>query len=276
MNKNLFLAICCVIALAFASCSTLRPSKRLPAISEIAPILDSIVTEGFQLYYSERANWIATDQVFERYQPNQLGSSVSFQPDKDTWTVAFFDQNNENCLMECRFNIISNHSIFLDSVRPITTSEKELLRRKQTMLDEAIDRYGSEMSFAPSSFGEPNVDIVQFTDKLTRLYFMQGTIKPNVIPFGNDYSIDFDENLQPIAFRRYHRSLIDCPTINEKGEEVRMTWHSHLQDNPFITPTDICNFLLYRPDNMFEFCVVSTAYGRIFTFNVAQRRILIQ
>ena len=236
MNKNLFLAICCVIALAFASCSTLRTSKRLPAISEIAPILDSIVTEGFQLYYSERANWIATDQVFERYQPNQLGSSVSFQPDKDTWTVAFFDQNNENCLMECRFNIISNHSIFLDSVRPITTSEKELLRRKQTMLDEAIDRYGSEMSFAPSSFGEPNVDIVQFTDKLTRLYFMQGTIKPNVIPFGNDYSIDFDEIVfggkigrrqgLPIPSRRYEETIYVsvCQSDNSKTIKLRKSY----------------------------------------------------
>ena len=277
MNKNRIALALCAIAVIFVSCSTTRNgSRHLPPLSELGLILDSIVDEGYQLYYSERANWVATDLVFEHYQPDQLGGSVSYQPDKNTWTVVFFDQSYENCLLECQFDIDSNHSVISDSIRPITATEQELLRRKQAMFDKAVNMYGSEMSFAPSSFGNPNIDIIQFDENLTRVFFLQGTIQHNVIPFGNDYSIDFDEKLQPIAFRRYHNSLIHCPTKNEEGEEVRMTWHSHLQDNPYITPTDICNFLLYRSENMFEFVVFSTAYERMFTFNLVQRRIIIQ
>lgn len=278
MKRHLFISVLCFIALALSSCSTTRngTSKKLPPMKEISPILDSIVEEGYQLYYSERANWVATDLVFEKYQPEQLGSSVSYQPDKDSWIVAFFDKNNENCLMECLFDNNSNQTAVIDSIRPVTDTEKEMLQQKQTMLDAAIRKYGSELSFAPESFGNPNIDIIRFSDKFTRLYFLQGTIQPNMIPFGNDYSIDFDENLTPITFRRYHRSLIQCPTKGEHGEEVRMIWHSHLKDNPFITPTDICNFLLYRPEDMLEFTVFSTAYDCMFTFSVFQRRILIK
>lgn len=278
MKKNLFVLAFCLIVLAFSSCSALRNTtpKNLPPLSEVSPILDSIVEEGYQLYYSERANWIATDLVFERYGMDKLGRSITYQADNNLWTVCFFDKNNEKCLLECRFDIKSGNTVTLDSIRPISTFEKEHLQRKETMLNEAISKYGSELKFAPESFGNPNIDFIRMNDHLTRVYFLQGTIRHDVIPFGNDYSIDFDENLKPIAFRRYHRSLIDSPTKNDKGEEAKLLFHTHLKDNPFITPTDICNFLLYRPKNMDGFMVASEAYNCMFMFSVNQHRIVVQ
>ncbi len=274
----MFVLAFCLIVLAFSSCSSLRNTtpKNLPPLSEVSPILDSIVEEGYQLYYSERANWIATDLVFERYGMDELGRSITYQADNNLWTVCFFDKNNEKCLLECRFDIKSGNTVTLDSIRPISTFEKEQLQRKETMLNEAISKYGSELKFAPETFGNPNIDFVRMNDHLTRVYFLQGTIRHDVIPFGNDYSIDFDENLKPIAFRRYHRSLIDSPTKNDKGEEAKFLFHTHLKDNPFITPTDICNFLLYRPKNMDGFMVASEAYNCMFMFSVNQHRIVVQ
>ena len=278
MKKKLFVLAFCLIVLAFSSCSALRNTtpKNLPPLSEVSPILDSIVEEGYQLYYSERANWIATDLVFERYGMDELGRSITYQADNNLWTVCFFDKNNEKCLLECRFDIKYGNTVTLDSIRPISTFEKEQLQRKETMLNEAISKYGSELKFAPEKFGNPNIDFVRMNDHLTRVYFLQGTIRHDVIPFGNDYSIDFDENLKPIAFRRYHRSLIDSPTKNDKGEEAKFLFHTHLKDNPFITPTDICNFLLYRPKNMDGFMVASEAYNCMFMFSVNQHRIVVQ
>ena len=278
VKKNMFVLAFCLIVLAFSSCSSLRNTtpKNLPPLSEVSPILDSIVEEGYQLYYSERANWIATDLVFERYGMDELGRSITYQADNNLWTVCFFDKNNEKCLLECRFDIKSGNTVTLDSIRPISTFEKEQLQRKETMLNEAISKYGSELKFAPETFGNPNIDFVRMNDHLTRVYFLQGTIRHDVIPFGNDYSIDFDENLKPIAFRRYHRSLIDSPTKNDKGEEAKFLFHTHLKDNPFITPTDICNFLLYRPKNMDGFMVASEAYNCMFMFSVNQHRIVVQ
>lgn len=278
MNKNIFLSVLCLIALAFASCSSSKNTslKKLPPPTELAAVFDSIINEGYQLYYSERANWVATDLVFAKHNEEELGHSVSLRLNDSIWTVLFFDRDNRNCVFESRYNIYSNDIITIDSIRPISLEESTLMERKDILINKAISQYGNNMVFAPQSFGNPNIDIISINDQLTRVYFLQGTIQYNVIPFGNDCSVDFDENLEPIAFRKYHNSLIACPTKSEDGADVKMTWHSHLQNNPYITPTDICNFLLYSPQNMDSFCVLSTAYGCYFTFSRSQRRIFVQ
>lgn len=48
-NVKLLLTLCCV-AFGLASCSTL---KKMPSTAQMQAINDSIVAEGFQLYYSE-------------------------------------------------------------------------------------------------------------------------------------------------------------------------------------------------------------------------------
>lgn len=268
---KLTLALCCA-ALFLASCSTL---KKMPSSAQMQAINDSIVAEGFQLYYSERANWVATDLMFEKCDMANVGGSVTYQPDDNTWVVVFFDRDDENCVLEYRVSTLSDEAYVFDSIRPISEEERILWIRNNTLINKAIGKYGDKMQFASKSFGSPNLDIIEINDNLIRMYFLQGTIKHDLIPFGNDYSIDFDENLEPIAFRKYHNSLIAIPT-KDNGEVVRMTMHSHLQDNPFITPTDICNFLLYRPKNMNSFSVLSTTYNCMFTFSLDQQQIFVE
>jgi len=278
MKKSTLLFVSCLIAFAFSSCSSQKStlSKTLPPLSELTSILDSIVEEGYQLYYSERANWVATDLVFAKHNEEELGHSVSLRLNDSIWTVLFFDKDNGNCVFESRYNIYSNDIITIDSIRPISLEESTLMERKDILINKAISKYGNNMLFAPQSFGNPNIDIIRINDQLIRVYFLQGTVQNNTIPFGNDYSVDFDENLEPVAFRKYHNSLIACPTKSEDGDNVKMVWHSHLKDNPFITPTDICNFLLYCPQYMNGFCVLSTAYGCYFTFLRDQHCIVVQ
>lgn len=277
MKRHLLFGIGLAL-IALTSCGAKRDFAKhnLPPYEKVIAINDSIINEGWQLYYSEMANWIATDLVFERYDMAQLGSSVSWQPKNNLWRVVFFDKGNENCVLDYQFDVASKETVILDSVRPISAEEVALLNRKNKLLEEGIKQYGDQMSFATQSYGNPNIDIVRINDTLTRVYFLQGTVLPNVIPFGNDCSIDFNESQKPIAFRKYHQSLISCPTQSEKGEAVTMTWHSHLKDNPFITPTDICNFLLYRPKDMDSFCVFSTAYNCMYTYSLSLNQIIIE
>ena len=270
-NLKLTLLLCCATFI-FASCST---TKSFLSSAEMQAINDSIVAEGFQLYYSERANWIATDLMFEKCDIANVGGSVTYKPDSNTWAVVFFDRNNENCVLEYRVSTLSDEAYVFDSIRPISEKEMALWHRKNILIEKAIGKYGDKMQFASKSFGSPNLDIIEINDHLIRMYFLQGTIKHDLIPFGNDYSIDFDDNLEPIAFRKYHNSLIAIPT-KDSGEEVRMTVHSHLPDNPFITPTDICNFLLYRPADMDSFSVLSTSYNCMFTFSLDQQAIFVE
>ena len=79
MKRHLLFGIGLAL-IALTSCGAKRDFAKhnLPPHEKVIAINDSIINEGWQLYYSERANWIATDLVFERYDMAQLGSSVSW------------------------------------------------------------------------------------------------------------------------------------------------------------------------------------------------------
>ena len=125
------------------------------------------------------------------------------------------------------------------------------------MIKNAFENYGGEIKYNEKC-GNPNFDFVRINDNLIRLYILQGTVQPNTIPFGNDYSIDFDNNGNALCFRKYHNSLIAIKTVDVEGQQIKSVVHSHLRDNPYITPTDVCNFLLYR-GGLKENHILSTA-----------------
>ncbi|MBR4840013.1 MAG: hypothetical protein IK005_06005 [Paludibacteraceae bacterium] len=278
--KKYLLIVFSILAILSASCSTSRGNKKtaeaqaLPPYSELFTTLDSIIQEGWNLYYSERSNWIASDLVVEKYRAEEIGGYISWLSEDSVQCVFFFDKEEKNCLLEFKYDKKTNKASKVDSIRPLTDEEITKKQRQETMLNTAMKKYGENIHFAERSFGSPNLDVIRINDKVTRLYFMQGTIHPDVIPFGNDYSVDFDENLQPIAFRRYHNSLIAIQTKNEDGSVVISNIHSHLKDNPFITPTDICNFLLYHPENMDMFMVYSTAFNCRFAYSAKTNQII--
>lgn len=270
----------CTFGILLTSCSVSKHSQsisgmgRLPEPSILFHTLDSIVNEAWQLYYSERTNWIASDFVLESHSMDDLGGSISWQPNDSVWAVAFLDKERNDCVFECQYNIVTKEVLSLDSLRPATEMELAELERRDKIINRAVEKYGDSLYFASQSFGSPNIDIVRINDDLTRLYIIQGTILDNVIPFGNDYSIDFDKDLNPIAFRKYHNSLLALRTKTEDGGDVESIRHSHLTNNPFITPTDICNFLLYRPEGMDMFYVYSTAYKCTFAYSLKLNQII--
>lgn len=279
-NNPWKIILLCTLGILLTSCSVSKRSKsisgmgRLPEPSILFHTLDSIVNEAWQLYYSERTNWIASDLVLESHSMDELGGSISWQPNDSVWAVAFLDKERNNCVFEYQYNIVTKEVLSLDSLRPATEMELAELERKDKIINRAVEKYGDSLYFASQSFGSPNIDIVRINDDLTRLYIIQGTILDNVIPFGNDYSIDFDKDLNPIAFRKYHNSLLALRTKTEDGGDVESIRHSHLTNNPFITPTDICNFLLYRPEGMDMFYVYSTAYKCTFAYSLKLNQII--
>ena len=282
MRRNLWtVVLLCVLSVALSSCSVskhsarpIRGMERLPEPEVLFPTLDSIINEAWQLYYSERLNWIASDLVMEKYSIDQLGGTISWQPNDSLWAVAFLDKERKNCVLKYEYNTITKKVSLFDSVRPATEEELLELERRTKIINGAVEKYGDQLLFADRSFGNPNIDIVRINDTLTRLYFMQGTIINDVIPFGNDYSVDFDKDLNPIAFRQYHNSLLAMRTRTEDGREVDMIKHSHLKDNPFITATDICNFILYHPEGMNTFYVYSTAFKCTFAYSLELNKIM--
>ena len=237
--------------------SKTETAKTAPEV--IQAINDSICAEGAVLYTVERLNWVSTDSVFARYRHEDLGGNLIWQPTASTWSAIFYDKEKKNCIFELKFDTKSGaHSLSYD-IRPITEEEQVQIKLKDTMLDNAFEKYGDQIKYN-DKIGNPNFDFVRINDQLIRLYVLQGTVQPNTIPFGNDYSIDFDNSGNPLCFRKYHQSLIAVKTVDDEGNKVVSVVHSHLADNPYITPTDVCNFLLYR-GNLEDSYIMSTALG---------------
>lgn len=278
MKKVVFTLTIGIFIILLSSCAVNRKNARPLRADKIPPeffaTLDSIIDEAWQLYYSERANWIASDLVMEKYKVEDLGGTLSWQPNDTVWSVIFMDKKKENSLLEYQINTREVKGMVMEDVRPLTQTELEEFDKRVKIINGAIEKYGDSLLFASQSFGQPNFDIIRINDTLTRLYLLQGTVLENIIPFGNDYSIDFDKELNPIAFRKYHHSLIATRTKTEKGGKVETVMHSHTKDNPFITATDICNFLLYRPKDMDMFYVYSTAYKCKFAYSVHTNSII--
>ena len=246
----------------FVECINKKLSKAGNANTEpevIQAINDSICAEGAVLYTAERLNWVSTDSVLARYRHEDLGGNLIWQPTASTWSAIFYDKEKKNCIFELKLNTKGGaHSLSYD-IRPLTEEEQVQIKLKQTMLDNAFEKYGDQIKYN-DKIGNPNFDFVRINDYLIRLYVLQGTIQPNTIPFGNDCSIDFDNSGNPLCFRKYHQSLIAVNTVNDEGNKVVSVMHSHLADNPYITPTDVCNFLLYRGE-LEDSYILSTALG---------------
>ena len=241
------IAIAIFIVGCMSSCYTL---KRISCRMVIT--LQEICKEGYNLYVSEHVNWVSSDSLLAHYSVDDIGGKIIWQPTDSTWNAMFLDTEQKNAIFELKYNIKSKHQVISYDIRPVTEMEKTVLEKQNTMFRNAIDQYGDSLRYN-SDYGRPNFDFVRIDANTTRMYMLQGVERSGIIPFGNDISIDFDNNCKITAFRRYHRSFI--PVSND-GE---VAFHSHLRDNPYITPTDICNFLLYR-GKMKQTYILSTAH----------------
>lgn len=266
MRKIILLTIV-ICSIVMTSCSSNKHSVKVnrPKPERIQTVLDSICNEGYNLFIAERVNWIASDSVLGHYSADRFGGNIVWQPTDSTWRAVFFDTEIENCIFEYNYNTRCNKQQISYNSRAITEEERVQWALKNTMWENALRRYGDSLYYN-SSYGMPNFDFVRIDANTIRLYIIQGVERPNVIPFGNDFSIDFDNSGTILAFRRYHRSFIPVQTVGENGESITATYHSHLNDNPYITPTDICNFLLYRGE-MKQTYVLSTALEGYIIYN---------
>ena len=258
-------------AVALTSCSSHKQSiASRPQYDQIQAVLDSICNEGYNLFVADRVNWVASDSAVEHCGMERIGGNIIWQPTDSTWRAVFLDKEQENCIFELNYNVNRNEHAITYITRPINETERKQQQLKSTMWANVMERYGDSLHYY-SDYGRPNFDLVRIGANTLRLYVLQGVERPNIIPFGNDVSIDFDNNGNVKAFRRYHKSFIPIPTVDEEGNGTTTNYHSHLKDNPYITPTDICNFLLYRGE-LQQTNVLSTALNGVIIYDASNNK----
>lgn len=268
---HFFLKIAMTVVAAIAAFGALHAQR--PAMHEINAINDSIIDEGYTLYLYDKLNWVSTDYYREMCSSKTASLSVTGNLNDSLLSTIMIDVDQMKCVFECRLNLNTGEIEPFNMVRGLSKKEIERAQRQVDLLEQISDLKGIG---SVKEAGNLNVDVIEINDNLTRVYLLQGTNKSKLIPFGNDYSIDFDSNNNLLALRKYHNSFIPIDFSDKEGN-IRKCTHSHLKDNPYITPTDIATFLLYGHDlyGMNTFSVYSTAFGCYFTYDVDMHAILL-
>ena len=259
-----------ILALLTATAIHAQDMPPLPPAEQLKAINDSIISEGTRLYHLERLSWVSTDKCLEHHPIEQIGGYAIYAP-SDSVLSAFYADHDGNCIFEFRLNMSNGNELIINKKRLLTPTELAVLQEK-TMMTDMVKLYADSIRYLSSEIGSFNYDVMRVNDHTLRLYILQGTSMNGIIPFGNDYSLDFDERDHSVTFRRYHRSFVP----SQITEHTRSTIHSHLKNNPYITATDICNFLLYgagKGKMMDTFIVASTAYNCMFIYSLSKNSI---
>jgi hypothetical protein len=239
--------------------------------------LDSIIKEANLLYSYEKATWSATDLAYEDERINTNIGAYIVHHSNDSIFVTFADKEYKNQTAQYSYNLNNLRVPAKQDFEPKPLSEKssKLFKVRNEILRQ-LNADPAKYSLNFKKDFNPNPVLVSANGSY-RLYLIIGTAVPDVIPFGNDYLFNADENGKITDWKIFHKTLIASQVKGPEGKQVISVVHSHLKMTPYISATDICTFRLYGADlfGLEEFEVLSTALNKYFTYNASQNKITV-
>lgn len=199
--------------------------------------------EGIALYRSEMASWYGTDVFKANYeQMENVGGYFSYI-DKSVPKCIFFSKENK-VLATIAFPTNYNpQNAKLDlKERDFTPTESEYF----TIRENALARIKTDTLF--KSYKNTSFNIVPLIKKnVKKVYVLTGPSVNNIVIFGNDYLITFNNKNEVKNVEKLHNSMIAQNIHDEKVGKTISGVHSHVIENwQTITPTDICTLMLYQ------------------------------
>ena len=260
-----------LLGLFFMPSAIAQESEPLPEAEVLKAANDSILAEAYLLYLFEKSAWVLED-VLTASKPtamNEMGGwfPIGDKEDEDAIKGVFFNREKTKALFEASFNLKTGTASGKDVVRDLSPEEIEIINVRQKALQAVRTLDPEDLPSCPEECTF-NTEIIPIDEELYRVYFMLGTTRHGVIPFGCDFSYDCDAEGNIKEFRRYHKTYIPTPLKMDDGSPVLSAVHSHLGFCPLIAPTDIALFLLYGYEaGLSGFKVLSTAYHCVFSFD---------
>ena len=247
-----------------------QQSATLPDAEELKAANDSILAEAYRLYLYEKLAWVLEDVMTDR-QPATINEIAGWFPsqndDEEVVKGIFFNKDKSKALFEASFDFKTSTATGEVVDRDLSPEEINMINVRETALFAVRKLDAEDLPSRPEDCTF-NIEIIPIDEDLYRVYWMLGTTKHGVIPFGCDFSYDCDSEGNIKGFRRYHKTYIPALLKMDDGSPVVSAVHSHLSFCPLIAPTDIALFLLYGYEaGMSGFKVVSTAYKCVFSFD---------
>ncbi len=210
---------------------------------------ESIFEEGKKLYKSEMASWLGTDVFLNKFidKKNDVGGYFSYL-ENELSKCLFFTKGDSiqviaTIIFDSSYNVET--AIIDDTERPFTKLENDFY----TIRKIAYDEIQKDTMF--KLFKNTNFNLVLLIDDSSKKVFvLTGPQKKNVVIFGNDYLLTFDEGNNLISKKQIHHNIIPIDyTEDEKvnSDDTLDSYHTHLHETGEpITSTDICTLLLYQ------------------------------
>jgi hypothetical protein len=242
---------------------------------------DELFQEGQTLYVLESASVSALDLFYDKeFDPASVKGYFSYF-DKDTIRTVFYREidtasavfkanDSLKAQIKDRFDllVISKTMNFVDknlSKKAIKLNETERkITEKERALFEIrfiIFKLFNDDPINFVKYEKSNLSIVILEEKkMYKAYVMNVFQDTRFVPIGNDYYFEFDKAFNLKVKKPLHKTLIpiELSYRGGKNDEVKPTFHNHKGDtaSEFITSTDICQILLFKPALKWDMHVV--------------------
>lgn len=228
---------------------------------DLEKIAKEIKDEGVELYRSEMASWYGTDIFMANYKDREnIGGYFSYI-DQQVPKCIFFSKNNK-VLATIAFpaNYYPENAKLDMTERDFTPGESDYFTIRQN----ALERIKNDTIF--KHYKNTNLNIVPIIqNNVKKVYVLTGPSVDNLVIFGNDYLITFNDKSEVKTIEKLHKGMIVQNIYDEKVGKTVCGVHSHVLENwQTITPTDVCTLMLYQKFTNWEnYMVVSKKYTSI-------------
>lgn len=222
----------------------------------VESIAKEVKEEGVALYQSEMASWYGTDVFKEGYDKmDNVGGYFSYI-DKSVPKCIFFSKNNKviaTISFPANFNPKDAKKDFGE--REFTATENDYFSIRQ----KALTRVQNDTIF--KNYKNASLNLIPVIKNNTKkVYVLTGPSISNIVIFGNDYLITFNDKNNIQNVEKLHQGMI-VQKIKDDDDTIGGA-HTHVLENwQTITPTDICTLMLYQRFTDWEnYTVVSKKY----------------
>jgi hypothetical protein len=237
---------------------------------ELDKATDAIVKEGHELYYLEKASWVATDILKEDYPKKyeDIGGYCSYSNDGFFVCVFFQKYYSSVATFTVTFDSTFNRSIAdVDTIhRKLTPFELDLFEIRRNALKEVgkgeVIKHYKNAGFNP-------IPIIK--GSLKKVYIMTAIPLKGYMVLGNDYILQFKKNGKLKSIEALHEGILVYQEDKLPYDgDMRISWHEHGPGyDPLLTVTDVCTLLLYgeKSEAWHHHFVFSDNYVCIWDYN---------
>lgn len=242
-------------------------------------IADSLLKEGNRIYRLEKSVWISTELIVvensKRYLRKKIEGNISYKIG-DTIKAIFWGMNEDKLVIKNTYNFSNSNMLERISYNKIERSPSELERKLINVKKKLLLEIEQKIQDYYKPYDTEYNLILSESGTGYRAYLIIGQKKKKIVPLGNDYHLELDEDGNIIEKNRLHNSYLKTPFTHSghQGYTIESVIHTHMADFPFISVTDICSAMLYS--EFISWSEMETFSEYISTYNLKENTLKIE